>query len=212
MIALSSAGCMAEVTPERLAEMRAEFASLHTLKLEGFLSPALLNLITPFLDKVAFHEHFDGIAHELKMEDNIGTHLLRLQLNDSKLHELVRNITGCEAIHSFKGRIYRMSPGKAHLDDWHDDDGQGRLIGISINLSPAPYEGGTFQIKYRDTGELIRTVPNLVAGDAILFRLGENLLHRVTPMEGERDKTAFAGWFHSQNDFVDFLKQSAAQP
>ncbi|HUQ50562.1 MAG TPA: 2OG-Fe(II) oxygenase [Terriglobales bacterium] len=212
MIALSPAGCLADVTPAQLEEMRAEFASLHTLKLEGFLSPPLLHLITPFLSKEAFYEHFDGIARELKMQDNVAVHLLRLQMNDSKLHDQIRAITGCEGIHSFKGRIYRMQPGGAHRDDWHDDDGVGRLIGMSINLSPEPYGGGTFQIKYRDSDTLIRTVPNLVPGDAILFRLGENLLHRITPMEGTRDKTAFAGWFHSQNDFADFLKQPASQP
>ncbi|HUS20089.1 MAG TPA: 2OG-Fe(II) oxygenase [Terriglobales bacterium] len=210
MISLSPSGCRATLTPQQLDELRAEFSSLHTLKFEGFLAPPLLAIVARFLQEVPFHEHSDGIARELKMEDNVGVHMLRLQMNDRKLHEVIARITGYDNIHSFKGRIYRMRPGGEHRDNWHDDFGEGRLIGMSINLSPEPYEGGTFQIKYRDTDRLIRTLPNLGPGDAILFRLGDNFLHRVSPIEGAKDKTAFAGWFQSQDDFADFLKQPPA--
>jgi len=38
-------------------------------------------------------------------------------------------------------------------DDWHNDCCDSRLIGVSVNLSPEPYNGGVFQLREAATGK-----------------------------------------------------------
>jgi hypothetical protein len=49
-------------------------------------------------------------------------------------------------------------------------------------------------------------VANTGPGDALLFRIARHLTHRVTPVDGTADKTAFAGWFRSEPEFIALLK------
>ena len=96
------------------------------------------------------------------------------------------------------GRVYRMIPGSGHYDSWHSDMIGHRMIGMSINLSPEPYSGGVFQLRERDSEQILYEVANTGLGDAILFRLADHLQHRITDVDGTIPKTAFAGWFQSE--------------
>jgi hypothetical protein len=119
---------------------------------------------------------------------------------------VVRECTGCHAITRFEGRVYRMVPGTDHHDSWHDDAGEGRLVGMSLNLGPRPYMGGCFQLREKSERAVPRELPNIIPGNAILFRISPTLAHRVTPVEGIEAKTAFAGWFLSGgSDYFSML-------
>ncbi len=84
-----------------------------------------------------------------------------------------------------------------------------RLVAISINLSEEIYSGGILQIRERNVEKFLHEVANVGFGDAILFRVADQLVHRITEVTGEASKTAFAGWFKSQPSFLSLLKGSS---
>jgi 2-oxoglutarate-Fe(II)-dependent oxygenase superfamily protein len=126
--------------------------------------------------------------------------LLLFLCNDVALFELVRAITGCDRIGAFVGRVYRMLPGAEHEGTWHDDLLEGRMVAMSVNLGDAPYSGGVLEIRGRQSKRVLHRVANTGFGDAVIFRIGRELQHRVTAVKGTVPKTAYAGWFISGPD------------
>ena len=90
------------------------------------------------------------------MEVNATLARLLLLVNDERMLDVVRSITGCGPIGHFDGRVYRLEPSSDHYDSWHDDLGDGRLVAMSINLGRQPYEGGALEIRDRRTGATTR--------------------------------------------------------
>lgn len=109
-----------------------------------------------------------------------------------------------------------MAPAADHFDPWPADIGitkEDRLVGMSINLSPRPYQGGVFRLRDESTGEILCELSNIGPGDAIFFRISRALKHMVTPLTETEPKTAFAGWFRSgDNDFYSMLKRPPESP
>ena len=139
---------------EEVARLRAAFAERHTFKLPGLLGPELFAEISAGVADAEFepthHEHFQfghaeaeedvGFVEAVMKDDQPAILLLRFLINDARLFELVQEITGCERIGRFDGRVYRMEP--SAYSGWHDDIGDNRLVAMSLNLSTAPYEIG----------------------------------------------------------------------
>ncbi len=212
MIQLALGSFRAELSPSQIDALRAEFREYHTLHLPNFLAPELLAFVQQRLPDADFKPRPHGkIAMELSVDRsrNIGIQTLQLRMNDRRLADLIEEITEVRPLKHFDGRVYRMLPGGDHYDSWHDDIADGRRVGVSINLSPAPYQGGVFTIRRVDSKEIIRPLPNLGPGDVNLFRIDDNLQHMVTRVEGAAAKTAFAGWFHDHDSMADFLRKPA---
>jgi hypothetical protein len=187
--------------------LRNQFASQHYVRLPRFLDPKLFDEITVGIERSRFvARSHDGIGEETSMEPNGILAQLLLLLNDPRLFAAVREVTGCDSIGCFEGRVYRMGPGGEHYDSWHNDLAEGRMVAMSVNLSRGPYAGGVLQMRRRGPKEVFAEVTNVGAGDAILFRLDSELQHRVTPVQGSTSKTAFAGWFKSSPTFLSVLK------
>ena len=136
-----------------------------------------------------------GLKTELCSRSDRAVALLELLTNDPEFFEAVREITGCDRIGTFLGRVYRMLPGPEHEDEWHGDLIKGRMVAMSVNLSEAPYSGGLLEIRDEHSKGVLHGIPNTGAGDAVIFRLARGLQHRVTAVEGAVPKTAYAGWF-----------------
>lgn len=62
-----------------------------------------------------------------------------------------------------------------------------------------------------DTRELLQEVRNTGFGDALLFRISENLVHRVQGVTGEHPKIAFAGWFVQGEDILPAIAKGGSQ-
>lgn len=198
-----------------LEALREEFASTHTVRLTGLLSSEIMAMILARVEHGRWIENIHpGINRELLLDDSIAVQLLHFVTSTPDFLSFVRQVTACDTAASFRGRIYRMLPGPDQQIPWHDDLGEddGRLVGMSVNLSPRPYSGGVFQIKRRDSTGPSRELANSIPGDAILFRIAPELKHRVTPVEGLEPKTAFAGWFKSSGvDFLAAIRQNESQ-
>jgi 2-oxoglutarate-Fe(II)-dependent oxygenase superfamily protein len=179
-----------------VAALRRTFQQQHCIALPGFIEPVLLDRIHRLVSVSAFTEFaHDDLASELLMSDGGCSRVLNFLANDRHLFDFVRAISSCRPIRAFVGRVYRRCPNTDHHDSWHADLVHHRLVGMSVNLSTEPYEGGTFELREAGAKAPIATLPNVGQGDAILFRIDPALEHRVTRVIGTVPKTAFAGWF-----------------
>lgn len=195
-------------TTAEFAEARARFEREGYLKLKGFVDPTLLQLLLAAADSAEFYERtHHGIGVELCASPGVLSGTLELACNDPALFAAIDALTGCGPIGCFEGRVYRLAPSAGHYDSWHSDVGQDRLIAMSINLSREPFEGGLLQIRKADSEEILSEVANPVTGDAVIFRIHPDYRHRVGTVTGRHSRTAWAGWFRSQPDFGELLRQ-----
>ena len=194
MIRLTRLGVEADA--EEIARCRHDFDRQHWVKLPQLLEPSLLAFVLDGLDSVGWTEVSEDFYAEAQPLDGPAMHLLMFLANSPGFLDLAQGLTGCGPFSWFDGRVYRMTPAGGHHDNWHSDWGGGRRVALSLNLSRAPYEGGDLHLRSVQQPETPVEVTNPQAGDAILFRLGEDLVHRVSRVTGTQSKTAFAGWFN----------------
>ena len=194
-----------------LPTLRAQFDREHYIRFSDFVESEVLDFVQRQIDAGEFYQRVhEGIASnkELCMAGNAGFGALLLLVNDEKLFQIIQAVAQCARIRSFEGRVYRVSAGQGHHDSWHNDVGEHRLVGMTINLSKDIYSGGALQIRERESGRIISEVPNVSPGDAVIFRLSDRLQHRITEPEGKVPKTAFAGWFKAQPNFLCMLREA----
>ena len=191
-----------------LERLRAEFDERHCLVLPEFFSLQVLEIIKRRLSQAAFRKDLDpaNLAVEQVMRDSITQGLLVFLLSSAPLFAYVEQITGCDPIGSFIGRVYRMLPGPEYYDTWHDDCIEGRMIAISVNLSEAAYQGGRTQFRRKGEERVVSQVANTGLGDALIFRIAPFLQHRVERVAGTEPKTAGVGWFRSQPRVHEILQ------
>lgn len=210
MLQLTRAAFTCTEPPDALDAMRQAFDASHAIRLPRLLDPDLLDLVRRTVRHASFSDREDpGLAREQCMDQNGILGLLFLIMNDERLFDVIRRITGCAPIGSFAGRVYLLRQGAGHYGRWHSDVDGARLIGISVNLTEGEFTGGRFELRDLDSGDVTSRIANAGPGDAVLFRIADNLQHRVTEVEGHVPRVAFAGWFQSQPHFLDVLKGGA---
>jgi hypothetical protein len=214
MIQLTRRVLICDETPSQITALRETFDSTHAVHLPAFLSGDLLDEVQRAIRAAAFYDRSHGkngdIGREECMADNSALAMLVLLANDTRLITFIRSITGCAPIGCFDGRVYRMRGTAGHFDRWHSDTGVHRLIGMSVNLSEGAYEGGRFELRSTDSDHVLWQITNTGPGDAVMFRISDDLVHRVTAVQGENARTAFAGWFQSRPDFLSLLRSGRA--
>jgi 2OG-Fe(II) oxygenase superfamily len=189
----------------RIAELRDEFREKHCVRLPQLLEPSLVSYLQQRLKSGSWQTKVHaGIGEEYVLKDVPALNLLFFLANTADFRGLIEELTGCGPLRRFQGRVYRMIAGSGHYDSWHSDEHQSRLIGMSVNLSP-DYRGGLFLLRERQSGRRLREIANTGLGDALIFRISSELEHRISDVEGEEPKTAFAGWFSS--DGSEFFKE-----
>ena len=206
MIQLTRSGLASHRTSD-IETLRAQFSDQQCVQLPRFLDPDLLARLQEQVDHAQFDDRVhDDIGRELCMTSNAALSWLYFLANDPEVFRMVQQVTGCGPIGCFTGRVYRMLPGPGHYDSWHTDALEHRVVGMSVNLGRGIYTGGVFELRELRSQKLLSEVANTGPGDAILFRISRDLAHRVTPVAGIADKTAFAGWFRSEPAFASLLK------
>jgi hypothetical protein len=191
-------------------QLRAEFERHNCVRLPGFLGTALVEQLVERVNESGFYSRDHGdIGTEECAAAGGALALLLFMANDRPLFEVVRQVTGCGEIGCFDGRVYRIDPARGHHDSWHSDVGDNRLVAMSVNLSIDPYEGGVLEIRDQRTGEITARPAGLAPGEAVMFRISEDLRHRVSPVTGEVPRLAFAGWFKSAPSFRSVLAGGA---
>ncbi len=183
-----------------LASLGAHFDRHHWIRLPGLIDGPLLQAVQSGIAAASFrevrHKHVRPPSVDVCMEPNVVSGMLELLCNDPVVLRALEALTGCAPLSRYNGFVYRLLPAAGHHHNWHDDLISERRLAMSVNIDAAPYEGGTLQIRDRESGRILEEVTNAGAGDAVVFRLDAALQHRVTPVT-QGVKTAFAGWFRS---------------
>jgi 2OG-Fe(II) oxygenase superfamily len=206
VLQLTRSGPALSWTEADLRRLRTQFDERHCIRLPSLIDADEFAYVQRQFDRAVFADKRHGnIGVEVCMQENPALNLLNFLTNDDRFFHLVEQLTGCGPIGTFVGRVYRMIPGSGHYDSWHSDFVEHRMIGMSLNLSDDEYSGGVFQLRPKESDAILIEAPNTGAGDAILFRIASDIVHRVTEVEGTVPKTAFAGWFVSEPKFLDLL-------
>jgi hypothetical protein len=181
-----------------LAALSEQFRATHRIHLPGFIAPDLWQLTqhalaTATYDTKVHHDtHPPAVVLTLRQPTLLAAYLLAL--NDPGMLRLVERLTGIHPLGSFIGDFYRMDPG-VHHTAWHNDVDGARAVAISINVSSNPFEGGELSMRQRGSDRPMWTFSNQGRGDAILFRIREDLEHRIHEVTGSSAKCAVTGWF-----------------
>ena len=212
MIQIRRSGILLPGSDKDLERLRDEFNSSHCILLPNLFEVSLLEFIQDRIAQAEFYQrvHDDIVppAVDLCLKDDTTIGLLHFLVNDQHFFDMVQQITGFGPIGCFSGSVYRMDPELPHSDSWHDDLIEHRILAMSVNLSPDVYSGGILQIRNRHSGHIVHEVANTGFGTGIVFKLTPDLEHRVSNVEGQVAKTAFAGWFKSQPDYHILLEEN----
>jgi hypothetical protein len=206
VIQISNTGVTSD--PEEVERLRAEFSAANCVRFPQLLDRGLLDFVQRRFGECRWkpNPHSDP-GGELGLDDTtddpVTLHLLYFAANLPEFRALIERITRSVPLDVFRGRLYRKIAGSNHYNKWHDDNVDNRRIAMSINLSPRGYSGGLLEMRKRGTEETEMRVANTGYGDAIIFRISDQLEHRVTDVEGAEPKVAFAGWF--RNDRPGFI-------
>ena len=202
LVQITRSGTVLLGPPQDVENLRSEFDRRHSIRLPQLLDAHLLQLIQDHLDPAQFYERAHGtVGTEFCLTHNKTAGLLHFLTNSPELFRFIEAATGCDRIGCFAGRVYRMMPGAGHYDSWHSDTSDYRMVGMSLNLSTEVFSGGVFQLRNKESEQILCEMPNTGPGDAILFRIAHGLQHQITPIAGAVPKTAFAGWFKSRPDY-----------
>ena len=195
VIAIAREGSTIATDPAVLAPARDQFARSSVLVLRGFLAPPLLGWTQTLVRAGAFrHKVHPDSGEEDCMEHNEAIWLLRFLIGAHDVLRAMEALTDHRPLTKAQLRVYRFEAGTGHHHDWHDDLGEGRRLGLSVNLSETPFEGGNLQLRDWDSQRPLADVRNTGAGDAVIFRLGRDVQHQVLPVTSG-SRVALAGWF-----------------
>ena len=220
MIRLTARGPVVVRDDEWTAQQR-EFTRHHCVVFRGFVDESILEHVPRMLETSRYftHKHLWREGEVLAREELVmyATEPLEgmffLLLNQPRLFEEIAEFTACGTpIHYFEGRCIKKLPVGRHIDSWHCDSARDlkRLYGLSINLSREPFDGGSFRIRSRKTGEVLREVTTSRFGDAHLFRIHDSLEHMVSAVRGEAPRCCYAGWFSRGLDYREVLREAAS--
>jgi hypothetical protein len=192
--------------PANIPALRAEFAETGMVRLKDFLSPAVRKMLLRATEIASFCLKNEtaktgsvfGTTWFVHETDPAIMSALFL-FNRPELFQLVTDVTGITRPGNFLCRIHRTVPSPDQHIDWHDDKADGRILGLNVNLSREPFEGGLFQIKGPD-GRVRGEVHFSEPGEAFLFRIGNGWKHRLTPLQSGV-RTVAVGWFREGPDW-----------
>lgn len=226
MIRLTACGPVVVRDDEWTAQQQ-EFARRHCVVFRGFVDESILERVPRMLETSRFYTNNQVLKDRESTEQGVLSELLMYKteplasmffflLNQPRLFEAMAEFTGCEIpIRKYSGRLSKLLPGNDGYP-WHSDNahrGPKRLYGLSINLSPEPFVGGSFRLRNKETGEVLRTISTSRFGDAYLFRIHDSLQHMLLEMRSGAPRYAYVGWFttgREEEDYREMLRKNAS--
>src|SRR5882724_2697387 len=211
MIQITQKNVKAESNLE-IEALRREFQRRKCVRLPNLIEDSLLTEFVEKLKNTDFHPKTEGgpgdeFGQVLFVPDTQpALFLFQLLMNNPDLFQIIQQITGCPANGNFFGRIHRSSPGPEHKIEWHGDNSDHRLVGLSVNLSDDTFSGGSFQIREKKSEMILNEITNTQVGDAFIFGIDPELQHRLLSVSGGGNRTVGVGWFRSLPTRATFAK------
>jgi hypothetical protein len=200
-------------SPHVGAELREALRTSPAVRLERFVEPSLLEDWLKAIDAAEFAmrthknaEYWGGKPPaDFKVVGTLLPGRFMFSTNDPALLEIVETGAAAGPVGSFLGVITRSTSSPDMHDRWHNDMTGTNVIALSLNLSREPYNGGQLLMRDAASENILFEGTHGDAGDALLFRLSDELQHRVKAVDDGPPRTVFTGWFRSEPKFRDVL-------
>jgi hypothetical protein len=183
--------------PGDAEEAKAHFQQFHAIGIRSLLEPSFLNAVVRVCDSVAFGPGRTDAPgfREVELSPQRAGRLLNLAVNRPAFLRWLEEITGCEPLREFGGRLTQTlnRPGDELL--WHDDflEREGRRLALVLNLSTQPFDGGEFALRRKGQATIFEHKYTTL-GSALIFEVNQSLEHRVQPLTSGGPRRVFAGW------------------
>ena len=176
------------------------FVRHRAIECRDMLEPDLLASLLDRCRRGSFvADHVDRLgSREVEAPQRVGA-ALNIMLGRRPFLQWVEAVTGSRGLQRVEGRVVQTRANGTDALDWHNDthdDAAGmRRLGITVNLSDAPYEGGDFELRTVGTREMLTTYHHDRAGSALIFDIAGDIEHRVLPLASGGPRRVFTGWF-----------------
>ena len=177
---------------------RDRFARIGAAPLSGLLEPRFAQMLDNLCAKTGFvTDIIPNIgSRQIEAEPRLASKALCAALRRPLLLRWLSDTIGCGPLETVGGAITEISAHHGEALDWHEDqDGTGRKLAITINLSERPFEGGGFELRERASRETLFSHVHEAFGSALLFRVSWDFQHRVLPVTSGGPRRVFSGWF-----------------
>lgn len=185
--------------PAMVARARATFADRHAIILPSAFEPAFLRTILAVCRRGPFvQEHIGKIGWRTIEEKDAAGAALRFALERPAFVRWLETISGGETLRRLAGVVAEIGAGTGQELGWHNDLQSGALdrrLAVTLHLSDADYDGGVFEMRDESSGRLLVREGALAPGSIMVFRIRDDLRHRVTPVTAGGPRRVFAGWF-----------------
>ena len=117
-------------------------------------------------------------------------------LNTPESLNAIAQLSGVSKLDRFEGCLsIRMR--ESRTEEWHTHSKSTirHRLGLVLNLSPRPYQGGDLCIRNENEALTVQTHTLANPGDGLLFRVENNYEYCDMPILGPEPKIAFVGWF-----------------
>lgn len=178
------------------AAYRAAFDAVPAFVFEDVLDPVLQDKLVQRAKLARYVE--DDVRHigtrAIEAPQHVGGSI-SLLVGRSSLFTWLEQATGCTPMRAMAGRLVETRANARDELVWHDDsDGRNRLLGVVINLSDPPFEGGTFELRRKGTSENLISFRHTRPGSMMIFAVRPDLEHRVGPVLAGGPRRVYAGW------------------
>lgn len=202
MIQLRASGFANSYSRRQTEALREEFRETHAVKLPSFLDPGMLRFFRSRIEKTPFVSGEISPGYSFPFIRDFLSGPLSRQLvflcEDPVLFGFVSRLAETPVTWISGGGVFRTLSKKEYSMHWHDDGPwpEGFHVataGVSLScaLHQAPFQGGRFQIRVKNSGRLSKEIANTTPGDAILLRTSPRLEHTNTPLESPGEKVVF---------------------
>ena len=175
---------------------RDQFRSHQVVEFREAFAPGFLDMLDTLADGSTFvQEEVKGLGYRAIEQPPISGGLIMLALARPEFLSWIKEVTGVDGVNDVVGKVVESGREPGEKLDWHDDLSQPhRRLGVTINLSQAPYEGGMFELRRKGETDLLFRYKHDCKGAMLVFKVNDALEPQVTPVtDGLR--RVFAGWF-----------------
>ncbi len=178
------------------APYRTLFDVQSSLRLDGVFAPDLLaKLVSTAAAAPFIEDHVAKIGlREIEAQQRVGASI-NLILGRHGWLDWLEQATGQAPLRATTGRLVQTRANGTDGLTWHNDmDQPQRMLGLVLNLSDQPFEGGLFEMRRTGQDRPFHTVQHDRPGSILVFAVNREIEHRVTPVTAGGPRRVFAGW------------------
>jgi Rps23 Pro-64 3,4-dihydroxylase Tpa1-like proline 4-hydroxylase len=183
---------------ENITHWKSAMSQDKAARLPCVFQPDFSELMRSICDAASLvEEKVEGVGKRwIEPLDRVGKVLSHV-LSDQGVLAWVGEVGDRGTVSHVSGKLASYSAENSSFLDWHDDNFEGRRIAIVIDLSEHAFEGGEFEMRMRGASDPHFRHRLQGFGTGLIFRVAEDVEHRLLPVTAGGPRRTFAGWFFS---------------